>query len=95
MESFFQGWLETHILPEVKTSHTVLRQGEGYLLRVNLSQRGHLFVFPLLVEWTQNGRVVTRKILVDEKEELFEFELMERPRKIKINDNRAVPGEFN
>ena len=95
LESFFQGWFETHILPEVKISHTVLRQGEGYLLRVSLSQRGHLFVFPLLVEWSQNGRVVTRKLLVDEKEELFEFELGERPRKIKINDNRAVPGEFN
>jgi hypothetical protein len=95
LEPFFECWFDTHILPDVKVSHTILRQGEGYLLRLNLTQKGHLFVFPLLVGWDQDGRNVTKKLLIDEKEERFEFELEGKPRKIKININKAVPGEFD
>jgi len=95
LEPFFECWFDNYILPDVKVSHTILRQGEGYLLRLNLTQKGHLFVFPLQVGWNQNGRNVTKKLLIDEKEERFEFELEGKPRKIKININKAVPGEFD
>jgi aminopeptidase N len=91
---FFKGWFDTHILPEVDVSHTLLRQEEGFLLRLNISQKSDLFVFPILVEWTQKGREVSERLLIDEREKRFEFKLDDKPRKIKFNSDKAVPGKF-
>lgn len=95
LELFFKGWFDSHTLPEVKVTHTLQKSGERYTLRFTVSQKNSLFVFPLWVEWTHNGKDVTKKLLIDEKKEIFDFELKERPRKIKINSLSIVPGRFD
>ena len=40
------------------------------------------------------GEKVIKKLLVDERSEKFVFELKDKPKKIRINSNKAVPGKF-
>ncbi|MFP4081469.1 MAG: M1 family metallopeptidase [Candidatus Aminicenantes bacterium] len=92
---FFKGWFDSHQLPEVKVKHSLLKRGGKYLLRFTVAQRRNLFVFPLWVEWKQDGKEITRKLLVDKRESTFDFELDDRPTKIKVDTKKAVPGEFD
>ena len=91
---FFRNWFDSYVLPEVKTSHSVLK-GEGrYILKLRITQPKELFVFPLWVEWNENGNRVKKRLIIDEQNEEFDFESRSKPRKIKINPNKAVPGRF-
>jgi aminopeptidase N len=92
---FFRKWFDSYVLPEVKVSHSVLKGKGGYILKLRIAQAKELFVFPLWVEWIENGNRVKKKLIIDEKKEEFDFELKSKPRKIKINPNKAVPGRFN
>ena len=92
---FFRNWFDSYVLPEVKVSHSVLKGEGGYILKLRITQAKELFVFPLWVEWIENGNRVKKKLIIDEKKEEFDFELKSKPRKIKINPNKAVPGRFN
>lgn len=91
---FFKGWLDSHALPGVRVSHSLQKKGGKYLLKFMVHQQRDLFVFPLWVEWTLNGNKIRKKLLIDERTEKFDFELEDKPRKIKVNTNRAVPGKF-
>jgi aminopeptidase N len=92
---FFRNWFDSYVLPEVKVSHSVLKGEGGYILKLRITQPKELFVFPLWVEWSENGNRVKKRLIIDEKKEEFDFELKSKPRKIKINPNKAVPGRFN
>jgi len=95
VDQFFKGWFDSYTLPEVKVSHTLQKKGDGFLLRFFVSQKRGPFVFPLSVEWSLNGKNITEMLIVDEKEKSFDFELETKPRKIKINRVKAVPGKID
>jgi len=92
---FFKNWFDSYVLPEVKVTHSVLKGEGGYNLKLRITQQKELFVFPLWVEWNENGNRVKKRLIIDEQDEEFDFELKSKPRRIKINPNKAVPGRFN
>ncbi len=92
---FFEGWLKSHTLPEVKVMHSYKKEGGRYILELTIRQIKDIFVFPLWVEWSHNGGKITEKIIIDDKNEKFNFELGDKPRKIKVNPRKAVPGRFH
>jgi hypothetical protein len=95
LEVFFKNWFDSYHLPEVKVSHSILKAGGGHMLKLRITQPKEFFVFPLWVEWNENGNRVKKRLIIDEQNEEFDFELKSKPRRIKINPNKAVPGRFN
>ncbi len=94
LSTFFHAWLDTHLLPEVKISHSFLKTDKGYDLMLKFTQQKNLFIFPLLVDWQEKGKTIQKKIIIDEKVKEFRFHLEEKPDQIKINSDDSVPGKF-
>jgi len=94
LKPFFKNWFESYHLPEVKVSKTVEKRAEGFLLNLKITQQKELFVFPLWIEWMENGNKVKKKLIIDRKVKDFSFELRTKPDKIKVNPDHAVPGKF-
>lgn len=94
LTAFFETWFDSYVLPEVRVSHTLLKEEKRYILRLKINQLKKVFVFPLWIEWIENGKKVRKKVIIDERDEEFDFELRKKPRKIKINPDKVVPGRF-
>lgn len=94
LKFFFKNWFDSYVLPEVKVSRSLQKEGEGYILKLKITQLKKAFVFPLWIEWIENGKKVKKKLIIDEKNEEFDFKLQDRPERIKINPDKAVPGRF-
>lgn len=94
LKGFFDKWFNSYLLPEVETAYTISKTEDAYSLQFNLRQKGEVFVFPLWVEWKENGRRVSRKILVDKRVITKEFFPAGKPDKIKLNPLKIVPGSF-
>jgi hypothetical protein len=94
---FFDGWFNSHLLPEIKATHTVQKHEDGYLLKFKFIQRQGQgpFVFPLWLEWREKGQKVTKKVIIQEITEGYEFQLKEKPEKIKLNPRNAFPGKIS
>jgi aminopeptidase N len=95
LDAFFQGWFHSYHLPEVKVTHSLERGRSGFFLRISVIQDHRFFMFPLWLEWKENGKKVRKKIVVDKKVVNFEFDLKNKPKKIKVNPDQAVPGRFH
>ena len=95
LEGFFEKWFDSTSLPDVHVSHFVQKANQGYILRLEITQKQEPFVFPLWVGWKEDGQKVRKMVIVDERNEVFEIELTGKPRKIKINPDKAVPGKFH
>ena len=95
LEVFFKSWFSSYSLPEVNASHSVKKANGGYTLGLKIDQKEETFVFPLWIEWIENGEKVKKMVIVDEANEEFEIKVEGKPRKIKINPNSAVPGKFH
>jgi aminopeptidase N len=94
LDVFFQSWFRSYSLPEVKVSHSVKKANGGYTLSLKIDQR-EVFIFPLWLEWIENGEKVKKMVVVDKINQEFEIRLEGKPTKIKINPNSAVPGKFH
>jgi len=94
LEAFFKAWFGSHSLPDVKVSHSVEPVAEGYLLKVVINQPQEVFMFPLWIEWKENGKTVREKVVVEGNHRVFSFRLKEKPGKVTVNPDRAVPGKF-
>lgn len=93
LKAFFDGWFESYLLPEVRVaSETQTRDGES-VLRFRVTQTRGVFVFPLWVSWEEKGREVRKMLEIKAASQDFEFRTW-RPRRIKINLDKAVPGDF-
>jgi hypothetical protein len=93
LKAFFNGWFESYLLPEVRVaSETQTRDGES-VLRFRVTQTRGVFVFPLWVSWEEKGREVRKMLEIKAASQDFEFRTW-RPRRIKINPDKAVPGDF-
>jgi aminopeptidase N len=94
LKAFFESWFDSHFLPEVRVSSSVHKKENGYLLTFKTSQLREPFVFPFWVEWMESGQKVKKMVVVDEKNEEFEFEMPGRPTRVRMNPDLAVPGKF-
>jgi hypothetical protein len=94
LRPFFDAWFQTYTLPEVKISQYIERVADKYRLKFHISQQGDPFIFPLWVEWMQDGKNVRKMIVVDKKEHTVQFDLTHKPKRIQINPDNAVPGKF-
>jgi len=94
LKPFFRDWFESYSLPEVGVSYSVEKREEGYGLTFDIVQLGDKFLFPLWLEWVEGGKKIKKMIVMDQKEKKFEFELEEKPKKIKVNPDKAIPGKF-
>jgi hypothetical protein len=94
LASFFQGWFDSHLLPDVRVAHEVEKLEDGFRLKFRVTQSRGMFVFPLWVTWLENGTAVRRKLDVDRATQEFEFRAAVRPSRIKINPDKFVPGVF-
>jgi len=92
---FFKNWFGSYTLPAVKVSHSFQKSGDGYILKLKINQMKDIFVFPLWVEWKENGDRIRRMVVVDERNEEFDIELRVKPQKIEVNPDNAVPGKFH
>jgi len=95
LKIFFKRWFYSYVLPEVEVSRTLQKGEGGYILKLKVTQLKDIFVFPLWVEWKENGEKVRKILLIDEKNEEFEFEISNKPSKFKVNPTKAVPGKFH
>jgi hypothetical protein len=91
---FFRAWFNSSALPEIMVSHTVEKSPQGFLLKFHIVQTKNLFIFPLWVEWIEDGKKTKKMIVVDKREHNVEFPLSHKPTKIRINPDEAVPGFF-
>jgi len=91
---FFKSWFDSYLLPEVRVATSVYKKEDGYLLTLKISQLREPFVFPFWVEWMESGQKVKKMLVVNDKNEEFEFEMRGRPIRVKMNPNMAVPGKF-
>jgi aminopeptidase N len=53
---FFDGWFRSHLLPEVKVERDQRREENEYVLRFKIIQSREPFVFPLWIEWFEDGK---------------------------------------
>jgi hypothetical protein len=95
LKPFFDGWFHSYRLPDVYYSDKLAKSGNGYDLEFNVNQREGIFVFPLDVQWEENKKKIKRQIIVSKKAENFVFHLENEPKKIKINQDKIVPGRFS
>lgn len=97
LKKFFEGWFNSHLLPEIKATHTIQKNEDGYLLKFKFIQRQRQgpFVFPLWLEWREKGQRVIKKVIIHAMTEDVEFQLKERPEKIKLNSTNAFPGKVS
>jgi len=95
LDDFFIGWFESYHLPDAKVLYSLEKNSSCFLLRLNVIQDNRFFMFPLWLEWKENGNRVRKKILVDKKVVSFEFQTKHKPKKIRINPDDAVPGWFH
>jgi aminopeptidase N len=94
LDAFFEGWFESYQLPDVKVMHSVDRTDSGYLLKLNLIQLKGKFVFPLWIEWEENGERIRKNVKITDAVSEFVFEREKKPESIKINPDNWVPGKF-
>jgi len=92
--AFFECWFDSYTLPEVRVSHSLQKGKDGYILEFRANQPKEIFVLPLWVEWMENGERVKKLLIIDEKNKEFEFEVKDKPKKIRINPDDALPGKF-
>jgi aminopeptidase N len=95
LKPFFDVWFRSFKLPQAKITHSVHREEKEFMLKFHISQKGDTFVFPLWVEWIENKKIVRKMMVVDKKEHTFQFSLAHKPKRIQINPDNAVPGEFH
>ncbi|UCC41804.1 MAG: hypothetical protein JSV96_10430 [Candidatus Aminicenantes bacterium] len=95
LRAFFKNWFDSYTLPDVRVTQSFEKEDEGgYILKLRVTQLKESFIFPLLIEWKENGKQVTKRVIIDDIRKTFYFELESKPKKIEINPKKAVPGKF-
>jgi hypothetical protein len=94
LANFFKHWFDSYLLPELKVTHSVKKEREGLMLTVRVTQLREHFLFPLWIEWLESGKKVRKMLIVDDQAKAFELELKEKPKKIRVNPDSALPGKI-
>lgn len=94
LKPFFDRWLDSHLLPEIRVSHSFQTVGGSSVLRFNVVQAGPAFVFPLWVSWLENGKAVRRVLDVDAATKTFDLPCQGKPARITIDPDKIFPGKI-
>lgn len=96
LNGFFRLWFDSHMLPDAQVRYRIEKQASGLLLKIRVIQLNDDFVYPLWVAWDEeNGAHRREKLIVERKNQEFEFTLLGPPRKLNVNSDKAVPGKFS
>ena len=95
LKAFFDLWFGSHLLPDMMVSTSVRKNGEAFVLQVRVSQKGPAFVFPLWLEWQENGVSVRKMFVVDGEVKEFDAACAAHPTRIKIDPDGRLPGKIN
>jgi len=94
LKAFFDGWLSSHELPDVRTSWTGTATPEGGRLTLRVTQLNGPFVFPLWIEWKSGSRTFRDMVVVEAGSQEFVLTLPAEPDRVRLNPLRTVPGRF-
>jgi len=94
LQAFFKGWFDTHLLPQVRVVHEIVKRGDEHVLKIRVNQTRGVFVFPLWIRWEEDKKPVRKMLEIRAETQEFEFPVPVRPAKVKINPDRLVPGDF-
>jgi tetratricopeptide (TPR) repeat protein len=91
LDWFFNEWVYQVGLPELIFSSDITQTNRGsYLLKARISQRGDVFKTPVDLVFTGNARSLTKRVLLDSRDQEFEFILPFLPTKSEIDPNYFV-----
>ncbi len=91
---FFDKWLDSHLLPDTNVMYSIQKDSREIAIQFNIIQINEKFLFPLWVEWEENGHRVRKKIVVENRVVQKSFPVSAKPRRIKVNPDKAIPGRF-
>lgn len=94
LSGFFQLWLHSHRLPELRVDHSTTKNKNNYELNIKIAQLTEPFLFPLFIEWEEKGARVEKRVIIDGRIENFTFITQNRPKDIKVNPDDRVPLLF-
>ena len=94
LSGFFQLWLHSYRLPEVRVEHSTIKNKNSYELEIKIAQLTEPFLFPLFIEWEEKGNKIQKRVVVDGRMENFTFITQDKPKNIKINPDDRVPLLF-
>ncbi len=89
---FFRGWFYSWELPDVRVTWTETAVESGVRVDLRVVQAKGPFVFPLWIEWARGGAAGRRMVVVEEAAETLALTLPERPGRIRIDPDGALPG---
>lgn len=89
LKEFFDQWIYGAGFPVYDVSYTWDEIHKKLLLNVKQVQEQYpavgLFTAPILIEITSGKDIITKKIIVSKKEEVFSFDCPEQPQMIRFN----------
>ncbi|MBN2245758.1 MAG: hypothetical protein JW755_07920 [Candidatus Aminicenantes bacterium] len=91
---FFRQWFYSHHLPELRADYSVIKNSNGYELSIKIAQLTERFVFPLFIAWEEKGEKIEKRVIVDRMTEHYSFNILHKPKNIKINNKERVPALF-
>jgi hypothetical protein len=91
---FFKSWFDSYALPRARIVLGEVKNGQERFLQVRVSQESEIFVYPLWLEWSDEGAKVSRKIIVEAKETSVLLPFRGRLKDVKVNPVRWVPGRL-
>jgi len=94
LDLFFKSWFDSYALPESRIVLSEVKNGQERFLQVGVSQKSEIFVYPLWLEWSEEGVKVSRKIIVEAKETSVGLPFRGRFKDVKVNPVRLVPGRL-
>jgi len=94
LNTFYEMWFNSYLLPEVHLFHAIRKTDSGYDLEIQISQKNKVFVFPLYVQWEEKSNKIRKRIVVTGRVKKEVFHLKEKPRKIKFDPDRILPGKL-
>jgi hypothetical protein len=91
---FFDQWLYSYHLPELRTDYSINKNKNGYELSIRVAQLKERFVFPLFIAWEEKGEKMEKRVVVDRMTEYYTFNTLHKPKNIRINNKERVPALF-
>ncbi len=95
LRKFFAAWFYNYTLPDIEVYWKITKLDGIQNLILKIVQKGDVeFVFPLPIEWKDDGEKKREEIIVFEKEATFRFQVKGKVKSLKVNSPKIIPGNF-
>ncbi len=95
LRKFFSAWFYNYTLPDIEVYWKIAKLNGIQNLILKIVQKGDVeFVFPLPIEWKDEGEKKREEIIVSEKETTFQFQVKGKVKSLKVNSPKIIPGNF-